>query len=120
MKWIPILLIAGVLPAAPQWLNYHDARTPRTKDGKPDLTAPPPRVNGKPDLSGVWHVEPTSLAATKQIFAANVDTRGVAAIGADTMSKSAVNILLDFKPDDRPIRPQTAAMLRTKTGYVGS
>ena len=26
----------------------------RTKDGKPNLTAPTPRVNGKPDLSGLW------------------------------------------------------------------
>ena len=108
MKWIPILLIASVLPAAPQWLNYHDARTPRSKDGKPNLTARPPRVNGKPDLSGVWHVEPTSLAEMKQLFGANVDTLDVPGMEADTISKYAVNILLDFKPDDVPMRPQTA------------
>jgi hypothetical protein len=95
-------------------------RTPRTKDGKPNLTAPPPRVNGNPDLSGVWHVEPTSLAEMKQLFGPNVDTLDVPGMEADTISKYAVNILLDFKPDDVPMRPQTAAMLQTSKGYVGS
>ena len=64
MRSIAILLLAGVLPLAAQWLDYHDARTPRTRDGKPNLTAAPPRVNGKPELSGgsqrtppVWLME---------------------------------------------------------------
>jgi hypothetical protein len=120
MKWIPILLMAGVLPATSQWLNYHDTRTPRTKDGKPDLTAPAPRVNGQPDLSGVWHVEPTSLAEMKQLFGSNVDTLDVPGMEADTISKYAVNILLDFKPENAPMRPETAAMFRSGKGYVGS
>jgi len=120
MKWVPILLIAGVLPAAAQWLNYHDARTPRTKDGTPDLTAPAPRVDGKPDLSGVWHVEPTSLAEMKKLFGANVDTLDVPGMEADTVSKYAFNILLDFKPEDVPMRPETVALFRKGKGYVGS
>ena len=38
-----------------QWLNQPDPRIPRTKDGKPDLTAKAPRApDGNPDLSGVW------------------------------------------------------------------
>jgi hypothetical protein len=42
-------------PAAAQWLNVPQAATPRTPDGKPDLTAPVPRTpDGKPDLSGIW------------------------------------------------------------------
>jgi len=40
-----------------QWLNYPAPGTPRTPDGKPNLTAPVPRAaGGKPDLSGTWHV----------------------------------------------------------------
>ena len=120
MKWVPILLIAGVLPAAAQWLNYHDARTPRTKNGMPDLTAPAPRVDGKPDLSGVWHVEPTSLVEMKQLFGADVDTLDVPGMEADTVSKYAVNVLLDFKREDVPMRPETAAMFRNGKRYLGS
>ena len=41
--------------ASAQWLNYPTPGTPRTADGKPNLSAPTPRTaDGKPDLSGVW------------------------------------------------------------------
>ncbi len=40
--------------APAQWLNYPSPGTPRTPDGKPNLTAPVPRVNGKVDLSRIW------------------------------------------------------------------
>jgi hypothetical protein len=44
-------------PAAAQWLNYKTPGIPRTKDGKPNLTAPAPRTpDGKPDLSGMWNM----------------------------------------------------------------
>jgi hypothetical protein len=51
-----------------QWLNYPTPGTPRTKDGKPNLAAAAPRVNGKPDLSGVWHVQPTTRRRTEARF----------------------------------------------------
>ena len=55
MKSVCILLLIPTLPLAAQWLNYPEARTPRTKEGKPNLTAPAPRTpDGKPDLSGLW------------------------------------------------------------------
>jgi hypothetical protein len=47
-----LLLVA---PVSAQWLDQPDPRVPRTKDGKPMLTAKAPRTaDGKPDLSGVW------------------------------------------------------------------
>src|SRR5262249_14160403 len=48
-----ILLLAAALPA--QWLNYPTPAVPRLPNGKPNLSAPPPKLaDGKPDLSGVW------------------------------------------------------------------
>jgi hypothetical protein len=41
-----------------QWLNYPTPGVPRTKEGKPNLSAPTPRTpEGKPDLSGIWEPE---------------------------------------------------------------
>ena len=41
--------------ATAQWIGYPTPGIPRTRDGKPDLTAPAPKTpDGKPDLSGIW------------------------------------------------------------------
>ena len=49
-----LLLLSGA--ASAQWLQHPDPRTPRTPDGKPNLTAPAPRMaDGKPDLGGLWN-----------------------------------------------------------------
>ena len=51
-----LLLAAGTLPAAAQWLDRPWPGIPRTPEGKPNLTAPPPRgSDGKPDLTGIWN-----------------------------------------------------------------
>ena len=51
-----VVLIAGTMPAAAQWLDRPWPGIPRTPDGKPHLAAPAPRgPDGKPDLTGVWN-----------------------------------------------------------------
>jgi len=50
-----LLAVLCASPVAAQWFVYPTPGTPRTPDGKPNLTAPVPRTpDGKPDLSGIW------------------------------------------------------------------
>jgi len=100
-----------------QWLNYSVPGTPRTRDGKPNLSAPAPRaLNGKPDLSGVWHVQPTGMAEMKRLFGDRADATDVPGMELDTISKYGINILQDFKAEEWPIRPAAAQIMRGRTG----
>ena len=99
-----------------QWLNYPTPGMPRTPDGKPNLTAPAPRAaNGKPDLSGLWYIQPTSLAEMKRLYGNLADAANkvsVPGMELDTISKYAINILVDFKPEESPMRPEAAEIFR--------
>jgi hypothetical protein len=50
----------------------------------------------------------------KRLFGADVDAVTVPGMEPDTISKYAINILLDFKPEDAPMRPEAAAVLRRR------
>jgi hypothetical protein len=61
MKGLWFLIVAVVAmntSIAAQWLKYPTAGIPRTPDGKPDLSAPTPRANGRPVLAGLWRPAP--------------------------------------------------------------
>ena len=97
-----------------QWLNYPAPGIPRTKDGKPDLTAKTPRTrDGKPDLSGVWHVLAESKEEQRRIFGPQIDT-GLTVPGMELgdSSKYARNILLDYKPGEIVVTPEGQALAR--------
>jgi hypothetical protein len=60
VRSVAVTALAFVLTLAPsllaQWPAYPGKELPRNQDGTVDLTAPTPRrVDGKPDLSGIWN-----------------------------------------------------------------
>ena len=98
-----------------QWVNYKAPGTPRLADGRPNLAARAPRApNGKPDLSGVWHVQPTSREEMKRLFGNDVDILEVPGMEIDSVSKYAVNIFQDSKPEDWPVKPGVAEVLKRR------
>lgn len=76
-----------------QWLNYPTKDAPRTKDGKPDMSARTPRSkDGKPDITGIW------LA------------NGL---------KYLINIAADLTPDEVPFQPWAAALYKERRENLG-
>jgi len=53
---VAVLLLTGA-PAGAQWFKLKTPNILRTADGKPDAKAPAPRIEGKPDLSGLWRYD---------------------------------------------------------------
>ena len=109
---IGILFAAYLVCASAQWLNYPDPSTPFTPDRKPDLSAKAPRTaDGKPDLSGVWGVEPAAPGEIERLYGAAVANGPQAVAGDDIrqMNRYFLNLFIDFKPGEEPIRPETRA-----------
>jgi hypothetical protein len=114
--WILIATVAAPLCAPAQWIYQPDPRAPRTKDGKPNLSAPAPRVHGKPDLSGIWQAESTPRKELAAMFPPGVGLLpgGVNGLGEDDPQKYFLNILADYKPGQEPFTPAAAALFRER------
>src|SRR5689334_4770382 len=97
---IAIVLLSTSVCANAQW-NAPIPGAPRTPDGKVNMTGPVPRVNGKPDLSGIWQVEGEPRAPG-----------GLFGLGESTNSKYFRNILSDFPGGQEPLTPEGAEILR--------
>src|SRR5437667_4179635 len=79
-----VILVLSSAPVYAQWVKVPASAIPRAPDGKPNLSAPAPRLSdGHPDLSGVW--EPNG-------------------------NRYAVNIARDLKPEDVPFQPWARAL----------
>jgi hypothetical protein len=108
------------IAAHAQWLNYREPGVPRTRDGKVDLTAPPPKdPSGKLDLSGVWMHETTTVAEMRRLYGSVIDEAiKVDALGMEigTQHRYSRNILLDFKPGEAPLRPEALERMRNQSG----
>jgi hypothetical protein len=107
--WIGLAFVGASLAAQAQWLNQPAPGAPRNPDGKVDMTGPAPRVNGKPDLSGIWQVE------------AEPRGPGLYGLGESPNSKYFRDILADFKPGEEPLTPEGRELLRQhgQPGVVG-
>ena len=112
---VAALMAAALTSVEAQWLNHRDARLPRTPDGQPNLSAPAPRLNGKPDLSGLWRAERTPVSEFVRVLGP-----GLPAIQPDLsdVTKHVLNVFWDVKPGEEPIRPEGAALMqqRQKSG----
>ena len=104
---IGVVLVAGLSVRA-QWLNERMAGAPRTRDGKINMTGPVPKLNGKPDLSGIWQVEAEPRAPG-----------GLFGLGESPNSRYFRDVLSDFPPAQRPLTPAGAELLR-KHGEQGA
>src|SRR5437899_6359043 len=104
------IMLAGALTYAhAQWVNYPDARIPRTKDGKPNLSAPAPRLNGKPDVSGLWQAERRPASEYDSVLG-----KGFTALQVDThdITPNVLNVFWGMKPEEEPLRPEAAAIVK--------
>ena len=96
--------------AQAQWLNYRAPGTPTTPDGKVNLSAAAPRApDGKPDLTGVWHLQATRPATSVPLSLSPTE-------GARSYSG---NIFRDIKPEDVPEKPE-GAKVRTERMKSGT
>lgn len=99
--WIVVACACAGATGRAQWLNQPMAGAPRTADGKVDMTGPVPMSNGRPDLSGIWQVQGESRAPGT-LFG----------LGESLNSRYFRDVLSDFKPDERPLTPAGAELLR--------
>src|SRR5271170_5738866 len=108
--WMAMAFVGACLCAQAQWLNQPAPGAPRTADGKVNMTGPVSRVNGKPDLSGVWQAQGEPRAPG-----------GLFGLGESINSKYFRDVLADFKPGEEPLTPAAVEMLRqhTQPGVVG-
>ncbi len=120
-KKIGVLFAGVVFCAHAQWLNYPTPGTPRLPDGKPNLSARTPRAsNGKPDLSGVWQTEFAPAGENERLFGDEAKTFAVLGDDPRVFPKYFLNILVDFKPEESPLRPEFAEVYRKNSQRRGT
>ena len=112
---LAVVAAAALGFGAALWLN--PTRDPETRPAgeRVDMSAPAPRLNGRPDLSGLWEAERTPTAEFVRVLGP-----GLAEIQPDLneITKHMINVFWDIKPEDVPIRPEGAAITeaRQKSG----
>src|SRR5262245_66560189 len=96
-----LCVVAALQAVSAQWLSHPTPGIPRLPNGKPDLAAKAPRTaDGKPDLSGVWHTYAEPLDEKRKLFGPEFGTIFVPGMEPTTISKYAIDLLLDYKPGE--------------------
>jgi hypothetical protein len=101
-------LLVLLAPVSAQWLNP-DPRAQRTPYGKPILTAPAPRLNGKPDLSGVWEAERPK--AVRSFFEGGASDAAALQIDSSDVADIHRNVFFGMKREAEPLKPGGLAIL---------
>ena len=94
------VLVFATGAAYGQWLHYPTAGIPRTRDGKPNLSAPAPRGRDrKPDFTGLW------------IPANDPDTKGT---NGELLPKLFIDISSGTKEGEFSMQPGAEALLKER------
>jgi hypothetical protein len=88
------------------------------KDGMPNLSAAAPRgADGKPDLTGVWAHERTSIAEFKRMLGPAYETESRSALlgmELEVVHKYGLNIFSDLKPGESLLKPEGEAAMKRR------
>ena len=108
---VVMFCLAFIVSVNAQWVNHPSPGIPRTRDGKPNLSAPVPMTaDGKPDLSGVWTTDRTPLEELERLFP-DLGALAVPGDGPEFFNKYFLNILADYKPEESPLRKEFVPIL---------
>ena len=97
---LAVLVLAASATSA-QWLHYPTAGIPRTRDGRPNLTAPAPKPRDhKPDRTGLWL--PENDPATK-------------GSNGELLPKLFINIARGLQPGELSMQPWAQALMTERS-----
>jgi len=102
------LLVAAATCLDAQWLNQRDPKIARNPDGTPNLSAPAPQLDGKPDLTGVWQAERTPVTEFVRVLGPGYPQLQ---IDFADVTKHFVNVFWGLRPEEEPLRPEAADIL---------